>query len=148
MIYNLQRFAHNEETTIGLFFAEQFFSFSLEDEPSEVKIAGEQRIKAGLYELKERKVVSPLTEKYRKKFPWFKWHIELQDVPDRKYVYVHIGNHDKHTDSCILIGDSCTSTVTSRGSIGHSTQAYERWYADVTARLHAGERCYINITDE
>ena len=149
MIYKLQRFAHNEETTIGLFFGKKFFSFSLEDEPREVKIPGEQRIKAGIYELLQRKVVSGLTEKYRAKYPWFTWHIELQDVPERKYVYVHIGNHDRNTDSCILLGDSCHSTVVTRGSIGYSTQAYKRWYQEVEKILEAGkERVFIHITDE
>ena len=90
---------------------------------------GETRIPEGLYKVKQRRVLSGLTKKYRAKYPWFKWHFELQDVPGFKYVYIHIGNDDDHTDGCIIVGNSLKSNkVDDINNLGASTPAFKRLY--------------------
>jgi hypothetical protein len=45
-------------------------------------------------------VVSPYSSK---KFPNV---YELQDVPGRDYILIHVGNYNKDSNGCILVGDS------------------------------------------
>src|SRR5690606_2699229 len=83
MEWILQRFSDNTDSTLGLMFKIigyegkprlHFNSFVIEDEYREVKVKGETRIPAGRYELKIRKQDTPLTLKYRKRYPeWFQY---------------------------------------------------------------------------
>jgi len=139
----LKRKRNNGDTTIGNL-RDGFLSMhTLEDEPREVKVKGETRIKAGTYEILERKVISPKTKKYRNRFPWFNWHLELQDVPNFKYVYIHIGNKDEDTDGCILVGEEASGN-----RIIRSTEAFSRLYHYIMGALNSGERVFISIIDE
>jgi len=130
MHLTLYRFSESPDSTIGLLYEGKYFNcFTLEDQYQKVKVEGETRIPEGLYKVKQRRVLSGLTKKYRAKYPWFKWHFELQDVPGFKYVYIHIGNDDDHTDGCILIGDRLKSNkVDDVNNLGASTPAFQRLY--------------------
>lgn len=146
----LQRFAEAQDYTYGVLFEKGLKypeCFTIEDEGREVKVKGETRIPAGRYEIKFRKVESGMTTKYKNKYPWFTWHLELQDVPNFQYVYIHIGNTDDHTDGCILLGDTCDLTTGKDGFIGESTPAYERFYKKASKAINAGERVFIVILD-
>ncbi|MEM7551716.1 MAG: DUF5675 family protein [Bacteroidota bacterium] len=143
MEIQLKRLRNNGDTTIGRLTVGPIVSHSLEDEPREVKVKGETRIPAGRYEIKERQVLSGLTKKYRARFPWFRWHLELQNVLNFQYVYIHIGNHDGHTDACILTGYQ-----QGNWKIWESTQAFKDQYFFIVGALELGERVFITIEDE
>lgn len=151
MELHLDRFAEAVDFTYGIIREEcspMPFAFTLEDEGRVVKVPGETRILADTYEIKFREVMTPLTEKYRKRFPWFTWHLELQNVPRHKFVYIHIGNDDEDTDACILVGRTCDLIPnTGNGFIGASTQAFKRLYLTLKPKLEAGKKCTIRITD-
>src|SRR5688572_13804843 len=122
MNFILQRFSDNRDCTLGLLFEKKdtrmlFQSYTLEDEQREVKQSGETRIPTGFYELKVLKSDTPLTLKYRAKYPWFKHHIEVTNVKGFKGVYIHIGNKDEDTDGCILLGDNADNNVIGYGSV-------------------------------
>ena len=89
-----------------------------------------------------------MTERYRAKYPWFTWHIEIMNVPEFENVYVHIGNTEKDTDACVLLGDTANNNVVGDGFVGGSTEAFKRWYLQVTAHLEAGGESFIDIRDE
>ena len=150
MNLRLDRFASAEDYTYGILreVGNVYpLAFTLEDEAREIKIQKETRIPAGQYEIKQRKIVSGLTKKYRKRFAWFDWHLELQDVPNFRYIYLHVGNTDDDTDACILIGSTCDLAAGKNGFIGESVEAYERIYKMITARLNSGKRVFIEILD-
>ena len=130
MHLTLYRFSESPESTIGLLYEGKYFNcFTLEDQYQKIKVEGETRIPEGLYQVKQRKVLSGLTKKYRAKYPWFDYHFMLQDVPNFNYVYIHVGNDDDHTDGCILIGDRLKSNkVDDVNNLGSSTPAFERLY--------------------
>lgn len=121
------------------------FCVTLEDLPRNTKVPGKTCIPAGRFPLKQRKVVSGLTEHYRSRYPWFKWHLELQDVPEFKYVYIHIGNKAADTDGCILVG---RGHLNGRPFITSSTETYHELYEIITAELGVGEQVWVNIYDE
>ena len=81
---DLLRYSDDGETTIGLLYIDKkFYCYTLEDTHHDIKVPGETRIPAGNYQLTMRKEVTPLTEKYRTRYPeWFTFHLELQHVPN------------------------------------------------------------------
>lgn len=150
MKQKLQRLNDDGDSTIGYMTTDgKFQCYTLEDEWRVVKVKGDTRIPAGTYEIKKREVLSGLTKKYRAKYGWFDYHLELQDVPNFDYVYVHIGNDDDDTDACILVGNTQTSNRgDSDGFIGNSTDAYRDYYQKTSAALDVGEKVFIEIKDE
>ena len=149
----LQRYSDNLESTLGLMFDmttqfARFQCYTLEDEHRDVKVKGETRIPAGRYELKLRECDTPMTKKYRKKYPWFKYHIEIMDVATHSYCYLHVGNRDSHTDGCVLLGNSVNNNTNDSGFLGDSASAFEKLYKKIVPKLVAKKQCYIEIRDE
>lgn len=94
----------------------------------------------GVYEIKIRKVESPLTIKYRKKYPWFKYHLEITGIEGRKYVYIHIGNYTTDTDGCVLLGLGIAPKM-----ITHSTDTFKKFYEFIYPLLESGERMFLHV---
>jgi hypothetical protein len=124
--------------------------FTLEDQHRDVKVKGDTRIPAGIYPLKIHKADTPLTLKHRKVYgPWFKYHIEIADIPNFSGVYIHAGNDELHTEGCVLGGDSILNNmIVSRNQLLSSMAAIKRFYTDIYPRLEAGEVCTLEIRDE
>lgn len=157
MKFILQRFSDNRKSTLGILLkvlahgTSQMTilqSYTLEDESREEKLSGETRIPAGIYDLVINAADTPLTLKYRKKYSWFKYHIEIKNVPGFKGVYIHIGNYDDNTDGCVLLGDSADNNSISEGMITNSTAAFKRFYDSVFSHLSEGGKATIEIRDE
>lgn len=154
MNFILQRYSPSDDCTLGLLFQKQenkkltFENYMLEDEPREVKLAGETRIDAGFYELKIQELETPLTLKYRKRYTWFENHIEITGLKRHKCVYLHIGNTDEDTDGCPLFGDVADNNMIGPGSVSQSTIAFKRWYEKVYPHLKSGKKAFIEIRDE
>jgi hypothetical protein len=145
MKLELKRFSSQSDTTLGLLFVDgEFECFTLEDEYRADKIKGETRIPAGTYKVEKRKVISGLTEKYRKKYHWFDFHFMLQDVPDFQYVYIHIGNDDDHTDGCLLVSDIVKSNrFDENNNLSSSEPAFKRLYQ----KMSDANFVNVSITD-
>ena len=140
------RYSDSGSSTQSLTFVDgAFFCHGLEDGAREVKVAGATCIPQGLYEVKFREVDSPLTLTYREKFDWFTYHLEIQDVPNFSYVYIHIGNTEKNTDGCYLVGHTINTNQVASGFLGNSADAYERLYKRVSDHLTEGGRVYIEL---
>ena len=153
--YILQRFSDNRDTTLGLLLRitdlkkTLFQGYTCEDEYREVKVKGETRIPADRYEIVIQTIETPLTIKYRNRYPnWFINHIMLKDVPNFTGVYFHIGNTDEDTDACILMGDNADNNVIGAGAIGNSTACFIRFYNDLYPYLAEGGKAFITIRDE
>lgn len=141
----IKRIFDSGKSTVGLLSTPQRFYITLEDSHQPVKVRGKTRITAGKYQIKFRKVLSKMTQKYQKKFDWFTWHLELQEVPNFKYVYIHIGNYPTDTDGCILVANvlDCRNADT----ISNSTEAFKELYLDISKRLKNREKVFIEIID-
>lgn len=145
----LQRYSDSGESTLGLLLRNGAFQcYTLEDEARAVKVAGETRIPAARYELKLRQELTPLTQKYRNRFSWFEWHVEVTPVRGFTNVYVHIGNDADDTNACVLLGDVANNNRVSTGFISGSEQAYRRWYIATLNHLKGGGRAWLQVLDE
>jgi hypothetical protein len=146
-IINKRAYATNECTLGILIIDNKPFGFVIEDEPRIVKVKGETRISAGRYKLGLQMALTPLTEKYKEKYPWFKHHIELMNVPNFTGVYIHIGNFESDTMGCQIIGKS--AHIHPKGfSNSESVKCYKEFYEKVYPLLSANKQVFYTIIDE
>jgi len=138
----LQRLSDNGTSTLGRLTADGFQCVTLEDTFRAVKEYGKTRIPAGRYEIKLR-TAGKMHFQYIKRLPNHVGMLWLQDVPDFKCVYIHIGNEPDDTSGCILVG----STVVNANFISESTVAYIKLYAIVVDAIEHGEEVTIQIID-
>lgn len=141
----LQRVQSYKDYSLGMLYINGVLQcFTLEDEKRSVKVWGETRIPAGVYNITLR-TVGGLHNKYSQRFYNHKGMLWLRNVPNFEYILIHVGNDDDDTAGCILVGD--THSV-GQNFIGNSTKAYERIYPVISAALIAGKQVRINVVDE
>lgn len=161
MNFILQRISDNGESTIGNLFLKgdpkhTLFSFTIEDQAQKVKVKSETRIPAGFYELKINAQDTPLTKKHRTAYnngeliPWFKYHIEISNIPGFTSVYVHSGITDDHSAGCLLLVDTINNNqIEVNDKVGaRSLQAVKRFYLKTYPHLEAGGKAFLEIRDE
>jgi len=142
------RYYDDGQTTLGLMFVnEKFFCYTLEDTYREEKVSGRTRIPSGEYKIDFRKEETPLTLKYRETRDWFKYHIEIRDVPGFTGIYIHSGSNHSHTDGCLLVADSLYAGDDKK-SIFNSRSTFEKIYKTIKPKLEKGEKMRIKIYDE
>lgn len=148
--YVLQRMDSQKDSSYGVLYDEEgkHQCFIIEDEHRLEKVDGETRIPAGKYQVKFREVLSPLTKRYRNRFDWFTYHLELQDVPNFEYIYIHAGNTEEQTEGCLL-----PNTGVSRNGAGEwyglsSVQAFETLYQNISKHLSNGVEVHIAVRNE
>lgn len=120
---------------------------TLEDVPRDAKVYGETAIPEGTYEIKFREADTPMTREYRRIYSGFSFHLELQDVPNYKFVYIHHGNTAKNTLGCILLGEK-VSTFRGNGFVNNSRKTYEPFYKMVSDALKRDAKVTIEIINE
>jgi hypothetical protein len=134
----LQRNIHSSDYTIGeIRIGGKFECYTLEDEFRDVKVKGETRIQKGTYVIKLRKE-GGFHQRYLKRFgkDFHKGMLHVTNVPGFEYILIHIGNTEKDTAGCVLVG--ATRDIV-KGTIGGSEVAYRRLYPKVLKALQAGE---------
>jgi len=132
---HLHRIYEDELSTLGnLFIDGRFQCYTLEPTA--------KRIAPGVYPLTIREEKTPLTIKHREDYRWnFRYHIEIDGVPERDYIYFHQGNTYENSDGCILLGESQYK----KGFVGYSAKATERLYNIVYPILQQGYEIPITI---
>jgi len=148
------RFSSQKDSTNGLLFQKteifglQFLCYTLEDEQRALKVKGETRIPAGIYDIQFRKE-GGFHNKYSKRFADIhKGMLQVMDVPNFDYILLHCGNTDEHSSGCLLLGDSQENNVIIKdGFIGKSTNAYKRVYPLIAKELELGNKVTIEYKD-
>jgi hypothetical protein len=158
MILELRRYLFTETSTCGILrdvtYAGYpvFLCYTLENYCGDEKIKGKTCIPTGKYEIRLR-TFGRLHEKYTKRFPDIhKGMLWLQDVPNFTGILMHIGNTEKDSTGCILLGDSVRSDFTPTGrylcnSLSSSSVAYPRVYEGILNARGKDESLTINIRD-
>ncbi len=146
MIVKLVRFSSQEDSTLGLLYIDGAFQcFTIEDEFREEKVHGETRIPEGIYELGIR-AEGGFHEQYKQRFRGVhKGMIEVLDVPNFKYILLHIGNWEHQSEGCLLVGNSAKQNVTGTGMVLESKIAYLRVYPIIMRALQKGKKVFLNI---
>ena len=147
------RFSSQEDSTSGLLFLEEnsklkFLCYTLEDEKRSLKVRGETRVPAGVYQIKLR-TEGGHHERYTKKYgSMHKGMLHIIDVPNFKWILIHTGNTDEHTAGCLLVGDSQeNNSLIKDGFIGKSTNAYKRIYPSIAEALENNKEVIIEYVD-
>lgn len=70
--------------------------------------------------------------------------LHVQDVPGFEYILIHIGNTDKDTAGCLLVGKNATSSAAL--TVPASTPAYVDLYKKVVEAAEK-EELFINYID-
>nr|BAR36759.1 probable peptidase [uncultured Mediterranean phage uvMED] len=147
------RFSSEKDSTHGLLFEDSdigllFMAYTLEDEHRVLKVKGETRIPAGIYNINFRDE-GGFNERYKKRFQGIhKGMLEICEVPGFEYILIHCGNTDEHTAGCLLVGDSQENNkIIKDGFIGKSTNAYKRIYKDIARELTNGNEVTIEYVD-
>ena len=151
MILDVIRIQFGSDATNGILLIDGVFeSFCLEDQVRDgQKQMGETAIPLGEYEIKFR-TVGGYDAKYQKKYgtTWHKGMLELQDVPNFKYILIHTGNTDEHTAGCLLVGETQQDLDRGKdGFVGGSGDAYKKMYPKVRDALLNGEKVTIKYSN-
>lgn len=142
------RYTDDGQTTLGLLFIDgRFFAYTLEDTHRDEKISANTRIPEGRYPLSINPNMTDLTKRYRNRFPWFEYHIEIQNIPNYDLVYIHIGNSHQDTRGCILLADG-VNAASAEKMVTHSQKAYERFYQSIYPRVSSNSPLSIRILNE
>lgn len=146
---DLLRYSDDGQTTVGLLYIDKkFYCYTLEDTHHDVKVPGETRIPAGNYQLGLRKELTPLTEKYRTRYPeWFTYHLELQNVPKFNSIYIHSGGDHNDTEGCILVSDSLSISDT-KTFLTNSRNTFKTLYKFLSTHLDNNKKILIKVQDE
>lgn len=146
------RYRTNGVATLGFLMAQrdgatgptwEQLCYVCEDGARAIKVDGETRIPAGFYNLALRRV-GGMHAKYAARFPEIHdGMIWLQNVPEFKWVYMHIGNSHADTAGCPLVGEkrdelSCT--------VSQSRTAYFRIYPEIAEAIR-GDGARLAVLD-
>jgi len=139
-----------KDATNGLLFIDGVFEcYTLEDEVRDVKVMSETAIPLGTYEIKFRNI-GGFDTKYKARYgsTFHKGMLELQDVPNFKYILIHTGNTDSHTAGCLLLGETQQDLDKGKdGFVGGSGDAYKKMYPKVRDALLNKEKVTIEYSN-
>ena len=136
----IELFSTNEETISAVFIDNKYICYSLEDEQRDKKVHGETRIDAGIYTVTLR-TEGGHHNRYLKKFGanFHRGMLHVREVPNFKWILIHIGNDDDDTDGCLLVGLDHNN----KDFISSSTSDYKIFYPIVAKALVNGENVTI-----
>ena len=142
----IERFGLARDSTLAEVLVDGFHEcFGLEDERRKVKVPGETCIPEGRYEIKLR-TEGGLHRRYLERFPsTHKGMLWLQDVPNFRWIYIHIGNDEGDTDGCPLVGKYPVVLPDGEFKVVESTKAYLALYKKVVAAITKGQRIFCTV---
>jgi hypothetical protein len=144
MKVQVSRFVNYSGCTVGLMFIDDVFvCFVLEDVFRATKVMHKTRIPAGLYKVSLQKSGN-LHTKYAQKFSFHVGMLLLNNVPNFSGIMIHVGNSDKDSSGCLLVGNSHTAN---KQSIQESTLAYTKIYKTISSAILKGEQVELFISD-
>lgn len=141
----VDRVASNHDVTISrVYINNRFFCHGLEDEYRARKIPGETRISAGCYALGVRNE-GGFHQRYQTLFPGeHRGMIEILNVPDFQWVLVHVGNYERDTAGCLLLGRADYDAW----AVWQSKSTYRRFYNTVIDAVERDEATILFLDND
>jgi len=118
-----------------------FECFGIEDAKRNTKVYGQTCIPEGTYQIRLR-VWGGFHKRYSKRFSDHVGMLEVVDVPNFKYILIHIGNTIKDTAGCLLVGAK-EGNLNGEAAVLSSQKAYRQLYSKVIQAMQQGEPIYI-----
>jgi hypothetical protein len=84
-------------------------------------------------------------ERYKKKYPEHKGMLLLNNIPNFKWVLIHIGNTIDDTSGCLLVGNELRLGEKTNCRVVHSTVAYRAIYPHLAAAAASEEGLTIKV---
>ena len=139
MLITVDRFVSDSETTISHVSVDgQFICFGLEDEFRTQKVKGETRIPAGRYKIGVRRE-GGFHQRYAARFAdMHEGMLHVLDVPNFQFILIHVGNTQKDTEGCLLVGMNA-QTQPGAMRVNSSVAAYRKLYPIVIGAAKAGD---------
>ena len=138
---HVKRIRQGKNSTLSeLYIDGEFICYVLEDSVRDKKIKGSTAIPAGRYRLAFRRY-GGMHGRYHRLFPDFhKGMIQLMNVPNFSYIYIHIGNNFSDTSGCLLVGKTMKYFKRQdEYEIRQSRKAYIALYKRLVAMMEKGE---------
>ena len=148
MEIHVNRIRQGKNSTLSeLYIDDELVCYVLEDSIRDEKIKGSTAIPPGKYRLTFRRY-GGMHGRYRRLFPDFhKGMIQLMDVPNFSYIYIHMGNNFSDTSGCLLVGQKVKYFKKQKEyEIRQSRKAYIALYKRLSAMMEQGE-VFIVIRD-
>ncbi|MCY4779062.1 DUF5675 family protein [Sphingobacterium sp. UT-1RO-CII-1] len=144
MKLSVKRIRQGKNSTLSeIYIDEEFFCYGLEDLVRDRKIKGSTAIPAGTYHLKLN-TYGGMNARYKRRFPDIhRGMIELMDVPNYTYIYIHIGNNFGDTAGCLLVGDNYVKDDDGDYLLLKSAKAYKRLYKKMVAVVAEGKAVLV-----
>ncbi|WP_140937602.1 DUF5675 family protein [Sphingobacterium lumbrici] len=136
----VKRIRQGKESTLSECYLDgRFICYGLEDLVREVKIKGSTAIPAGRYKLRLN-IYGGMNARYKRQFTnLHRGMIEISNIPDFSYVYIHIGNNIGDTSGCLLVGDRYKMDNDGDYILEKSAKAYKRLYGLLMDAVAKGE---------
>ena len=103
-----------------------------------------------MWRLKIKESLTPLTKKYRQRYDWFEYHIEVIS-PEFTGTYIHNGLNADHTDGCPLVGEREGVNTYKKGALKASKkdEVFKNFYQKVypIIKNNPENDYYIQIID-
>lgn len=136
----------NNSTLSEIYVDDLLVCYGLEDTVREVKIKGETAIPAGKYPL-FLNTYGAMNARYKRRFPLLhQGMIEIKDIPNYSYVYIHIGNNFGDTAGCLLVGQNW-ELIAGDYELRQSRKVYLSLYMRLIEMM-AREKVFIEISNE
>lgn len=141
----VERVVSNHDVTISrVYINDRFFCHGLEDEYRARKIPGETRIPAGCYNLGVRGE-GGFHNRYSDIFRGIhQGMIEVMGVPDFRYVLIHVGNYERDTAGCLLLGRADFNSW----AVWQSKKTYLRFYRAVFEAVRLQEATILFLDND
>ena len=114
-----------------------FVCHGLEDEHRRIKVFGETRIPAGEYDITVRRE-GGFHKRYSNDRRFRDFHqgmLWVRRVPGFRFILIHVGNTEKHTKGCLLVGNADERKM----CVWNSARAYETLYKRVINHADVGD---------
>ena len=136
----------NNSTLSEIYLNGVLICYGLEDAVRDVKIKGQTAIPAGRYRLAFN-TYGAMNARYKRQFPELhQGMIEIKEIPNYSYVYIHIGNNFGDTAGCLLVGKNW-ELVEGDYELRRSRKAYLSLYKLLVERM-TKEKVFIEVSNE
>ena len=135
----------NNSTLSEIYIDGMLVCYGLEDLVRDIKIKSQTAIPTGVYPLAFN-TYGAMHARYKRRFPAVhQGMVEIRDIPNYSYVYIHIGNNFGDTAGCLLVG-SGWELVEGDYELRQSKKAYLSLYKRVVAMM-AREMVFLEISN-